>query len=75
MALNTAMQPRYITTNELAEMLRTNASTIRASRVSGVLFDYPAPLHIKLGKSKVLYRESEIKKFENSLKEQRITES
>jgi len=67
------MQPRYITTNELADMLRTNVSVIRASRVSGMLFDYPAPLHIKLGKSKVLYRASEIKKFENNLKEQRIT--
>ena len=67
--------PKYFTTSQLAELLHVNSSTIRASRVSGVLLGYPAPLHIKLGKSKVLYRTSEIKKYEDNLIEQRLADA
>jgi len=66
-------QPKYLTTKEVADLLRIHASVVRASRVSGMLCGYPAPKHIKMGNSKVLYRASEIKWYEDNLVEQRIT--
>lgn len=46
---------KYLTTNELAELLRTNPTVIRKSRQTGVLFDRPAPPHIRLTPRKILY--------------------
>ena len=67
------MQSTYLTTQQVAEMLHTNASVIRASRVSGLLYGKPAPLHKLLGKNKILYCIEEIDGYMESIEDRRIT--
>lgn len=74
MALNIAMSSPYLTTQQVAEMLSTNASVIRASRVSGLLYGKPAPMFKLLGKKKILYCEEEIHKYMGCVEDRRITE-
>ena len=62
----------YLTTQQVAVMLHTNASTIRASRVSGLLYGVPAPLFKRLGKSKILYIESEVHKYMEGIPDSRV---
>ena len=72
MALNIAMPSKYLTTQQVAAMLHTNASLIRKSRITGMLYDVPAPLFKRLGKSKILYLESEIHKFMEQVPDSRL---
>ena len=67
------MSQKYLTTAQVAALFHTNPSVIRASRVSGLLFGYPAPKHVKLGSRKILYKTTEIERFENQLEERAIT--
>lgn len=54
-------QDRYLTTAEVAEIYRTNASTVRYWRHAGI-----GPRGVKVGK-KVLYRASEVARWDAEL--------
>jgi len=73
MSLNIAMNSPYLTTQQVADMLHTNSSVIRASRVSGLLYGKPAPLHKLLGKNKILYCLNEIESYMGNIEDRRIT--
>ena len=69
------MQSPYLTTQQVADILHTNASVIRASRVSGLLWGKPAPLFKAFGAKKILYCEDEIHKYVAAEESRRITEN
>lgn len=50
----------YLSTEEAAELLRTNPVTLRESRVSGQLWGRPSPVFRKLGNRKVLYSKQDL---------------
>ncbi len=64
---------KFYTTAELAELLHTNPQVIRASRVSGMLFEYTAPKFIKLSRNKVLYPVTEVNKYVRGLELKQVT--
>jgi predicted DNA-binding transcriptional regulator AlpA len=46
----------FYTSKEAAEYLGLKETSLRNSRVNGVLCGWTAPQHIKLGNKKILYR-------------------
>ena len=53
-------QEDYITTKQLAQLLKTNPSVIKQSRSSGILFSRKPPAHIRFSERKLLYKLSDV---------------
>jgi predicted DNA-binding transcriptional regulator AlpA len=65
----------FLTTAEVAEVLCTNDSTIRASRCSGVLYGRPAPEPYQLGDKKILYKTEDLLAWIESAPKRRVTDN
>ena len=63
----------FLTTEEVAIVLCTNASTIRASRSSGMLYGRPAPIAKIINPRKIVYSSAVIKEWMDDIPDSRIT--
>ena len=56
----------YITTKQLAQLLKTNPTVIKQSRSSNVLFNRTPPEHIRFSERKLLYKLSVVQAWIDS---------
>ena len=63
----------YITTKQLAQLLKTNPSVIKQSRSSGRLFGRTPPEFIPMGERKLLYKLSDVHAWMDSFAKQTVT--
>jgi hypothetical protein len=63
----------YLSTAQVAEVLGTNVSVIKQSRMTGLLFGRPAPEFIRIGERKLVYEASEIVRWINAGKRGRVS--